>query len=133
MSQQLDFTTYRFGDSAVTTITGIRGDNMTGNFTTGSGGNTGGLLFGLSFGAIVPGNIAPFPTATANLSNYPGAISSTPYGPSFGSSTGILRVAGSYKTTASSPYDLGYLFDAAAAPGSQLTTLLYPAAPGDTT
>lgn len=130
---QLDFTTYRFGDSVVTTITGIRGDNMTGNFTTGSGGNTGGLLFGLSSGAIVSSNIAPFPTATPNQSNYPGAISSTPYGPSFGSSTGILRVAGSYKTTASSPYDLGYLFDAAAAPGSQLTTLLYPSAPGDTT
>jgi subtilase-type serine protease len=130
---QLSFTTYQYPGSTVTTITGIRGDNMTGNFTTGSGGNTGGLLFGLSSGAIVPTNIAPFPTATPNLSNFPGAISSTPYGPSFGSSTGILRVAGSYKTTASSPYDLGYLFDAAAAPGAQLTTLLFPAAPGDTT
>jgi subtilase-type serine protease len=130
---QLDFTTYQFGTSVVTTVTGIRGDNMTGNFTTGSGGNTGGLLFGLSDGAIVPGNIAPFPTATANLSNYPGAISSTPYGPSFGSSTGILRVAGSYKTTASSPNDLGYLFDAAAAPGQQLTTLLFPSLGGATT
>lgn len=130
---QLVFTTYQYPNSVVTTITGIRGDNMTGNFTTGSGGNTGGLLFGLSSGAIVSSNIAPFPTATSNLSNYPGAISSTPYGPSFGSSTGILRVAGSYKTTASSPYDLGYLFDAAAAPGAQLTTLLFPSAPGDTT
>jgi subtilase-type serine protease len=130
---QLDFTTYEFGNSVVTTITGIRGDNMTGNFTTGSGGNTGGLLFGLSSGAIVPGNIAPFPTATANQSNYPGAISSTPYGPSFGSSTGILRVGGSYKTTASSPNDLGYLFDAAGAPGQQLTTLIFPSLGGDTT
>ena len=130
---QLSFTTYQYPNSAVTTITGIRGDNMTGNFTTGSGGNTGGLLFGLSSGAIDYSNISPFPTATANQSNFPGAISSTPYGPSFGCSTGILRVAGSYKTTASSPYDLGYLFDAAAAPGAQLTTLLFPSAPGDTT
>lgn len=130
---QLNFTTYQYGTSTITTITGIRGDNMTGNFSTGSGGNTGGLLFGLSNGAIVAGNISPFPTATANQSNYPGAISSTPYGPNFGSSTGILRVVGSYKTTASNPNDLGYLFDAAAAPGQQLTTLFAPAGGGDTT
>lgn len=119
---QLDFTTFQFGDSAVTTVTGIRGDNMTGNYSiTGSGGDTGGLLFRLSTGAI-----APFASATAGASNFPGAISSTPYGPSFGSSAGILRVGGSYKTTASSPYDLGYLYDGAAAPGAQITTLRYP-------
>ena len=118
---QLDFTTYQFGNSTVTTVTGIRGDNMTGNYSTGSGGNTGGLLFRLSTGSV-----APFPYATSNNSNFPGAISSTPYGPSFGSATGILRVGGSYKTTASNPNDLGYLYDGAAAPGAQLTTLIYP-------
>jgi len=120
-SAELEFTTYQYGNSAITTVTGIRADNMTGNYSTGSGGNTGGLLFRLSTGAI-----SPFPSSTSGASNYPGAISSTPYGPSFGSASGILRVVGSYKTTASNPYDLGYLYDGAAAPGAQLTTLLYP-------
>ena len=121
-SAQLSFTTYQYGTSAVTTVTGIRGDNMTGNYSVAnSGGDTGGLLFNLSTGAI-----APFPSSTSGISNFPGAISSTPYGPSFGSATGILRVGGSYKTAASNPDDLGYLYDGAAAPGAQLTTLLYP-------
>jgi len=121
-SAQLNFTTYQYGTSAVTTVTGIRGDNMTGNYSVAnSGGDTGGLLFNLSTGAI-----APFPSSTSGISNFPGAISSTPYGPSFGSATGILRVGGSYKTAASNPDDLGYLYDGAAAPGAQLTTLLYP-------
>ncbi len=72
---------------------------MTGNYSiANSGGNTGGLLFDLSTGAN-----APFITATANGSNFPGGISSTPYGPNFGSQAGILRVVGSYKTAASNP------------------------------
>lgn len=126
---QLSFKTYQYGSSNITTVTGIRGGNMTGNYSIpGSGGNTGGLLFG-----VPADTINPFPTATANQSNYPGALSSTPYGPSFGSSTGILRVVGSYITAASSPYDLGYLFDAAAPSASQLTTLRYPSTPGNLT
>ncbi|WP_295137187.1 autotransporter domain-containing protein [uncultured Reyranella sp.] len=126
---QLSFKTYQYGSSTITTVTGIRGGNMTGNYSIpGTGGNTGGLLFG-----VPADTMNPFPTATANQSNYPGAISSTPYGPSFGSSTGILRVVGSYITAASSPYDLGYLFDAAAPSASQLTTLRYPSTPGNTT
>jgi hypothetical protein len=126
---QLSFQTYQYGSSNITTVTGIRGGNMTGNYSIpGSGGNTGGLLFG-----VPADTINPFPTATANQSNYPGAISSTPYGPSFGSSTGIMRVVGSYITAASSPYDLGYLFDAAAPSASQLTTLRYPSTPGNLT
>ncbi len=120
---QLDFKTYQYGTSAITTVTGIRGDNMTGNYSY--AGGTGGLLFGLSGDSI-----APFPSAAAGASNYPGATSSTPYGPSFGSASGILRVVGSYITAASNPYDLGYLYDAAKAPGSQLSTLIYPG--GDT-
>jgi uncharacterized protein with beta-barrel porin domain len=119
---QLDFITYQFGNSAVTTVTGIRGDNMTGNYSiANSGGATGGLLFGLTGGTI-----SPFPSATSDGSNFPGSISSTPYGPSFGSPTGILRVVGSYKTTVSNPFDLGYFYDGAATPGQQITTLIYP-------
>ena len=40
---------------------------------------------------------------------------------------GILRVVGSYKTDAS-PFDLGYLYDGASAPGNELLTLVYPGA-----
>ncbi|MBU8877307.1 autotransporter domain-containing protein [Reyranella sp. MMS21-HV4-11] len=120
---QLGFKTYQYGTSAITTVTGIRGDNMTGNYSY--AGGTGGLLFGLSGDSI-----SPFPSAAVGASNYPGATSSTPYGPSFGSASGILRVVGSYITAASNPYDLGYLYDAAKAPGSQLSTLIYPG--GDT-
>ncbi len=121
LAQALNFTTFAYPGSGVTTVTGIRGDVMTGNYSITGTSNTGGLLFNPSFG-----NMQPYITATANGSNIPGATSSTPYGPSFGSATGILRVAGSYKTTASGAYDLGYLNDGAGAPGQQLTTLIAP-------
>ena len=55
--------------------------------------------------------------ATSSGVNFPDAIGSSPYGPSFGSQYGILRTVGSYLTTASSPYNLSYLYDGAAAPG----------------
>ena len=61
------------------------------------------------------------------------AIGSSPYGPSFGNKGGVLRTVGSYLTTASSPYDLSYLYDAAAAPNRQITPLAYPGAPGNPT
>jgi subtilase-type serine protease len=119
---QLNFQTFQFDSSAVTTVTGIRANNMTGNYSiANSGGSTGGLLFNLSTGAN-----SPFPTATVNGSNFPGAISSTPYGPNFGSAAGILRVVGSYKTAASNPRDIGYLYDGAPTSGQQITTLFYP-------
>ena len=57
---QLDYTTYRFGTSTFTGVTGIRGDNMTGNYAIpNAGGPTGGLLFNSTFTSVVP-----FPTAT---------------------------------------------------------------------
>jgi subtilase-type serine protease len=119
---QLSFQTFQFDSSTITTVTGIRANNMTGNYSiANSGGNTGGLLFNLSTGAN-----SPFPTATANGSNYPGGTSSTPYGPNFGSAAGILRVVGSYKTATSGANDLGYLYDGAPMSGQQLTTLFYP-------
>jgi subtilase-type serine protease len=119
---QLSYQSFQFDSSSVTTVTGIRANNMTGNYSiANSGGNTGGLLFNLSTGAI-----SPFPTATANGGNFPGAISSTPYGPNFGSAAGILRVVGSYKTAESNPRDIGYLYDGAPSSGQQITTLFYP-------
>jgi len=121
LAEALTFTTFAYPGSTITTVTGIRDNSMTGNFSIPGGSNTGGLLFNTSFG-----NMQPYVAATANGSNFPGATSSTPYGPSFGSATGILRVVGSYKTAASGAYDLGYLNDGAGAPGQQLTTLIAP-------
>lgn len=119
LSRQAGFLTLQYNDtSSVTTVTGIRDRNITGNFTTGSGGDTGGLLFN---NRIEMSASSPYITKTANQSNFPGAVSSTPYGPSFGSPAGILRGVGSYITSAS-PYDLGYLHDAA----TGVTTTLQP-------
>jgi hypothetical protein len=115
------FTSFQYPGSSVTTITGIRDRNITGNFST-TDGNTGGVLYD---NVVSNSTYIPYPTATSNLSNFPGAISSTPYGPSFGSSSGILRVTGSYKTAASAngaEGDLGYLVDAA----TGITTTLLP-------
>jgi hypothetical protein len=114
------FTSFQYPGSGVTTVTGIRDRNITGNYST-TGGNTGGLLFDNSISNTTD---SAYPTATSNLSNFSGAISSTPYGPSFGSSSGILRVVGSYKTAASAngaAGDLGYFSDAAT---GTITTLL---------
>ena len=115
------FTSFQYPGSSVTTVTGIRDSNITGNFST-TAGNTGGLLFQ---NTLSNSTYIPYPTATSNLANFPDAVSSTPYGPSFGSVSGILRVAGSYKTATSgsgATGDLGYLVDAA----TGITTTLLP-------
>ena len=119
LAQALNYTTFGNPGSLVTTVTGIRGNGMTGDFTTGTGGSTAGVLYTLP--SLTP---APYPNASAPPVNFTGATTNTPYGPSFGSATGILRVVGSYKTTANGNGDLGYLFDGANAPGQQLTTLI---------
>ncbi len=119
LGQALNYTTFGTTGSTVTTVTGIRGNNMTGDYTLGSGGDTGGQLY-----TLPSTNPAPYPTATSSGVNLSGATTNTPYGPSFGSASGILRATGSYKTTANGSGDLGYLFDGANAPGQQLTTLI---------
>ena len=116
---QLTYTTLDFGTTG-TFLTGIRGNNVVGNYVIPSSGQTGGLLYNLSTGSWTP-----FPVTTTNGANYPGAIGSSPYGPGFGSQSGILNVVGSYKTQAS-PYNLSYLYDGSLAPGGSLTTLAYP-------
>ncbi len=95
---QLVYTTLDYNGIG-TFLTGIRGDNIVGNYVIPGSSETGGLLYSRSTGTFTP-----FPVATASGVNYPGAIGSSPYGPSFGSQDGILRVVGSYKTQASSPY-----------------------------
>jgi hypothetical protein len=121
LSNVAGFESFQQGDSNITTVTGIRDRNITGNYSiTGSGGNTGGLLFQSTLSNVTQ---VPFPTYTSNGSNFPGAISSTPYGPSFGSTSGILRVVGSYKTATSgsgATGDLGYLVDGVTGTTTQL-------------
>lgn len=94
------YTTLDYG-TAGTFLTGIRGDNIVGNYVIPGSGETGGLLYNLSTAAWTA-----LPVATSSGANFPGAIGSSPYGPSFGSQYGILRAVGSYLTQASSPYDL---------------------------
>lgn len=121
------YTTLNFGTTG-TFLTGIRGSNIVGNYVVPGTSATGGLLYN-----TVSGQWSAMPVATANGVNYPDAIGSSPYGPSFGNQSGVLRTVGSYMTTASSPYDLSYLYDAAAAPNQQITSLAYPSAPGNPT
>lgn len=116
------YQTLNFGSNG-TFLTGIRGDNIVGNYTIPGTSDTGGLIYNMTSQTW-----SAMPEATANGANYPGAIGSSPYGPSFGNPGGVLRVVGSYQTTASAPYDLSYLYDGANAPGQQLTTLIYPGA-----
>ncbi len=117
--QSLDYQSYS------SLPTGIRGDTLTVNYIM-PGGATGGLLYTNSTGIFTP-----FPVATPSGVNLPGAIDNSPYGPSFGSYGGILRVVGSYKTNSSGGYDLGYLYDGATA--GKVITLQYPGAPGAAT
>lgn len=121
------YTTLNFGTSG-TFLTGIRGNSIVGNYVVPGTTATGGLLYNTT-----SGEWSAMPVETANGVNYPGAIGSSPYGPSFGNQGGVLRTVGSYITAESDPYDLSYLYDAAAAPGQQLTELAYPGSPGDPT
>ncbi|MFG1465097.1 autotransporter domain-containing protein [Xanthobacter sp. DSM 24535] len=121
------YTTLNYGTTG-TFLTGIRGNTIVGNYVVPGTTATGGLLYNMS-----TGQWSAMPVATANGVNYPDAIGSSPYGPSFGNQGGVLRTVGSYITSASSPYDLSYLYDAAAAPGQQITQLAYPSASGNPT
>lgn len=116
------FQTLNFGTTG-TFLTGIRDDNIVGNYTLPESGQTGGLYYNMASRLW-----SPMPEATANGANFPGAIGSSPYGPHFGNPDGVLRVVGSYKTEASNPFDLSYLYDGAAVPGQQITNLIYPGA-----
>ena len=100
---QTAYETLNYGTSS-TFLTGIRGDNIVGNYVIPGTTETGGIYYNLATKTW-----SPLPEATENGANFPGAIGSSPYGPNFGSPSGILRVVGSYQTAASAPYDLSYL------------------------
>jgi hypothetical protein len=121
---QPTYATLDYG-SNTTFLSGVYGNFVTGTYTL-PDGDSGGLLYNEA-----NGNWNLFPFAN-NGSDYPGAISSVPYGPEV-PSPGILDVVGSYITSASSPYQLSYWYNDAAAQGSKLTTLAYPQTPGGPT
>lgn len=125
-AQQLNYINIPY-PAAEPNFTGIRGANIVGNYIIPNGGGaSGGLLFNTQTQSWTS-----IPTSTANGVNYPGATTALPYGPTFGSPDGIFRVVGSYKTS-SSTGNVGYLFDAAAAPGAQYTNIVYPSSSGVT-
>lgn len=123
-ASEFQFQTLDYGPEG-TFLTGIRGDNIVGNYTIPGTTETGGLYYNLASGAW-----SPMPLATPNGANFPGAIGSSPYGPSFGHPGGVLRVVGTYQTEASAPYDLSYLYDGAGGAKGSITPLAYPG--GDT-
>lgn len=123
----LTYSTLDYGSTG-TFLTGIRGDTLTGQYVIPASGANGGLIYSTTNNEWIA-----VPEPTANGVNFPGAIDNTPYGPSFGSYGGILRIVGTYQTTDSAPYGPGYLYDFAAPPGQNITTLQYPNPPGDTT
>jgi len=116
------FQTLDYGPNG-TFLTGIRGDNIVGNYTIPGSTETGGLYYNLASGVW-----SPMPLGTPNGANFPGAIGSSPYGPSFGHPGGILRVVGTYQTETSAPYDLSYLYDGAGGAKGSITPLAYPGA-----
>jgi subtilase-type serine protease len=59
---------------------GSRADTIIGNYVIPGSCNTGGLLYNLTTGAWTA-----FSQTTASGVSYPGSVSSSPYGPNFGS------------------------------------------------
>jgi hypothetical protein len=108
-SSTLNFTNQ--GTTYSTFLTGIRGDNIVGMYVDANNLDQG-LLFDLQAGMWI-------------RINYPGAVSTVPYGPSFGSYATGMDIVGSYKLTGEAT-DHGFLFDSSAAPAAQWTALDYP-------
>ncbi len=99
------------GTTYSTFLTGIRGDNLVGNYINDAGDQQG-VLYNLTLGSWT--NI-DFPTAS----------DTTPYGLSFGTYETGMDIVGSYKLPDQST-DNGFLFDTSAPLGSQWITLDYP-------
>ena len=96
-----------------TFLTGIRGDNIVGNYLD-AAGDQHGLLYNLTLGTWT------------NL-DFPTASDTTPYGLSFGSYATGMVIVGSYKLPGAAT-DNGFLLDTSAPVGSQSITLDYPGA-----
>ncbi len=117
---QVTYQILQYPGASTTGATGLRGFNLTGSYTI--TGGVGGTLYRTDTGQYMP-----YPVATSNGSNFPGAQSSQPYGPTFGSPNGILRAVGTFVPPGTGR-DSSYIWDNAAAPGQQSTILNYPGA-----
>ena len=100
------------GEALPTFLTGIRGDDMTGMFTTAKGRQRG-FIYHPSTQQFV-------------ALDYPGAYDTTPYGPSFGKNNS-LRAVGSY-TLPNDKADRGFFYDGSRPKGQQFLRIDYPAA-----
>ena len=69
LAQALNYTTFGNPGSVVTTVTGIRGNNMTGDFTIGTGGNTAGVLYTLP--SLTPAPFASLSSITMAPADQP--------------------------------------------------------------
>ena len=79
LAQALNYTTFGNPGSLVTTVTGIRGNGMTGDFTIGTGGNTAGVLYTLP--SLIPAmscqtktwasQLGPAPIPTVGIVSFP--------------------------------------------------------------
>lgn len=116
-AQQITYQTLQYPGTSATGVTGFRGYNITGSY-----GGMGGLLYRTD-----TGQFQAYPVATSNGANYPGAQSSQPYSPTFGSPDGILRAVGTFKPSGN-PLASTYIWDNAAAPGQQATVVNVPGA-----
>ena len=101
------------GTTYSTFLTGIRGDNLVGNYIN-EAGDQKGLLYNLTL-------------STWTNIDFPGASDTTPYGLSFGTYATGMDIVGSYKLPGQST-DSGFLLDTAAPLASQWLTLNYPGA-----
>jgi hypothetical protein len=116
MATSFPFYTLNYSISSVaysTFLTGIRGNNLVGMYVD-TNEQDHGLLYDLQ-------------QQTWTGIDFPGAASTVPYGPSFGSYATGLDIVGSYKLP-SAQTDQGFLFDTSQPLGSQWTTLDYPGA-----
>jgi hypothetical protein len=102
----LAYTTLNFGTSG-TFLTGIRGNNIVGNYVIPGTTETGGSHnISTRIWTLFPEVQQTAPTSWKR--SFPRLMA-----PGFGSQFGILRAVGSYETQSSSPYDFGYLYDGA--------------------
>ena len=90
-AQEITYQTLQYPGTSTTGVTGYRGYNITGSYD-----GMGGLLYRTD-----TGQFQAYPVATPNGANYPGAQSSQPYSPTFGSPDGILRAVGTFKPSGS--------------------------------
>ena len=104
--------------ASVTTVTGIRGNGMTGDFTIGTGGATAGVLYTLP--SLTP---APYPNASRRPSTSPAPPATRPTGRASARRPASCASAAATRRRPTAAAISAISIDGANAPGQQLTTL----------